>query len=157
MKAAIWIKQSVLDVIFLNGKEWLPRETGGILMGYRASNGDFVINRVIGPGEKAVHGLSSFKPDHAYHVREIVRIYEESGCLETYLGDWHTHPNSYPYLSSQDKATIASIAKHAKARLANPLMLIAAPPALCFKTWIYDPCRFYRRQTYTEGKVIVFS
>src|SRR6201996_2592173 len=95
----IWIRQSIISYIFDNGRHWLPKETGGILIGYQATTKEFVITQVIGPGKNAVHGITWFKPDQAFHHSEIARIYEDTGHMETYMGDWHTHPNSYPFLS----------------------------------------------------------
>ena len=156
MKYYVWLKQSVIDYIFQDGQDWVPKETGGVLLGYRGSKKDFVITGVIGPGEKAIHRKTSFEPDHEFHLQEISRIYRESECLETYLGDWHTHPNSFPYLSCQDKATFRSIAKHSEARLSNPLMLIAAPPNYILKVWVYVGTKSFGRIAYSEGIVNVF-
>jgi len=156
MENCIWIKHSVVEYIFLNGYMWLPKETGGVLIGYRASISNFVITDIIGPGKKAIHKAASFEPDQAFHQKEIARVYRESECLETYLGDWHTHPNSYPYLSTKDKSTINIIANHAGARLLNPLMLIAAPPHKIFKIWIYHKSDSLAKVVFRESKIIVF-
>ena len=153
----IWVKEAVIKEIFLQGEELLPKETGGILMGYTVESIDFVITNIIGPGKNAVHGDTTFQPDQRFHEDEIARIYEESGGLITYLGDWHTHPNSYPYLSSKDQQTIVSIAKYKEARLSNPLMLIAAPPEKEFKIWIYRKTKILRTRQYIEGDVIMFN
>lgn len=124
-------------------------------MGYRASKYEFVVTDIIGPGEKAIHGLASFKPDQAYQKKEVARLYEESSCGETYLGDWHTHPHSHPYLSLTDKSTINSIAKHPAARLTNPLMLVAAPPGQESKIWVYEKSTKSNHQ-YVQADIVIF-
>lgn len=150
----IWIKKEVLDKIFLDGNNWLPKETGGVLMGYIAIE-DYIITDFIGPGEKAVHGYHSFQPDQAFHESEVARIYKYSELKITYLGDWHTHPNSFPYLSNTDKKTAHKIAKYKKARLENPIMLVASPPNLDFKIWIYKRNKLIMND-YVEGDIIIF-
>lgn len=156
MKYTIWISHSVTDFIFLNGNKWLPKETGGVLMGYRASELEFVITDIIGPGPRAIHGNSTFYPDQQYHESEIRRKYEASENSITYLGDWHTHPNAYPYLSNQDKSTIKKIAAYENARLTHPIMLIAAPPKLELKIWVYEKCRFRSVEIYYKIEIVTF-
>ena len=154
----VWIRQSVIDYIFRNGREWLPKETGGILIGYCTADGGFVITGHVGTGEKAFHGLTGFKPDQVFHQNEIRRIYRETDRLETHLGDWHTHPNAHPYLSPRDKAAFQIIAHHKPARLVHPLMLIASPPGEEVGVWIYKkPTRFEKNETYKKGKLIIFE
>jgi len=131
----IWIKKDIIDEILSNGNIWRPKETGGVLMGYIAAD-YYVVTDLIGPGPNAVHGLFSFEPDQEFHKQEIADLYERSKQTTTYLGDWHTHPNSFPYLSATDKKTAQKIASYSEARLPNPLMLVVAPPACDFKAWI---------------------
>lgn len=156
MKYKIWINNSVTNYVFSDGNNWLPKETGGVLMGYRASELEFVITDIIGPGPKAIHESSTFSPDQQYHENEIKRKYEESEHSITYLGDWHTHPNAYPYLSNQDKSTIKKIAAYDNARLTNPIMLIAAPPKLELKIWVYEKCHFRSVEIYYKTEIIYF-
>src|SRR4051794_35166071 len=89
-----------------------PTETGGILMGYWARpNLEAVVTRVIGPGPNAIHTPVRFVPDTEYQERKIAEVYARSGRLETYLGDWHTHPgSSCGKLSRQDRRTLRRIA-----------------------------------------------
>lgn len=151
----IWIKESALDEIQASGKAWLPCETGGILIGYRTEN-EYVVTQVIGPGANAKHGLMSFEPDQEYHEAEVARLYRESGRVLTYLGDWHTHPNSTAYLSGTDKQTAEKIASHKKARLPCPLMLVAAPPTDQYKIWTYIK-NGKKSGIFTESKIVVYK
>ena len=152
----VWIRQTILDEIFSQGNSHLPKETGGILMGYSVSPKEFVITEIILAGEKAIHNFNSFQPDQEFHVNEIKRIYEESNGMITYLGDWHTHPNSYPYLSSKDKKTIKAIAQYKPARIATPLMLITAPPKQDFKIWVYKKNKNLIENSCSEGAIVCF-
>lgn len=102
-----------------------PCETGGVLVGYWARPArEVVITAVLGPGPRAVHLEERFEPDSEYHRREVARLYEASGRLHSYLGDWHTHPRSGPWPSPLDHKTLRTIARDPGARAATPLMAI---------------------------------
>jgi integrative and conjugative element protein (TIGR02256 family) len=110
-----------------------PNETGGVLMGYwwHASledplGGCVVVAAVIGPGPLAIHKPRSFSPDHEYQEREVGRVYQASGRMSTYLGDWHTHPNGTGLLSRRDERTAIRIASAPRARAPRPVMLVLA-------------------------------
>lgn len=150
----VWVKRSVLRYISSEGTKSIPLETGGVLIGYRGLNSDYIITNVVGPGPNAIHSKSFFEPDQKFHEREIERLYELSGCTETYLGDWHTHPNSTPYLSPQDVKTLTRIAIFKKARIANPLMLVVAPPTELYKIWCYQAGQ---KKTESINKIFTFT
>lgn len=48
-----WIRNDVQYVLERTAREALPNEIGGLLVGYRADNGELVIQEMIGPGPKA--------------------------------------------------------------------------------------------------------
>lgn len=99
------------------------RETGGILMGYTVDE-DTVVTEVVGPGPRSSSGRRHFKPDANWQAAEVARIYADSGRTMTYLGDWHSHPNSLPFPSMLDLWTARQIASSPDARNPNPLILI---------------------------------
>jgi integrative and conjugative element protein (TIGR02256 family) len=137
-KKIIWIKKSVLETIKEDLHKWYPVETGGVLMGYW--NGDeVVISQIIDGGPKASRTRKSFNPDHDYQLEEISRIYKLSGRTETYLGDWHTHPDAKAYLSNRDKKTLSNIAKHKAARQPMPLMMIFGTNPAEIRIWCGCP------------------
>jgi len=98
-------------------------ETGGLLVGY-AEMAAVVVTRVVGPGPQATHTPHSFQPDYAFHESMLEEIHAESGGVEGYLGDWHTHPDGSLHLSRKDLAVLRQIAQHPDSGLAHPLMLI---------------------------------
>jgi integrative and conjugative element protein (TIGR02256 family) len=103
----------------------LPNETGGILLGYwSVSSNAAVVTNVLGPGPAADHRPMSFSPDADFQVGEIARVFNASGGVQTYLGDWHTHPNGRAYLSGRDIATLRTIAEYPEADLPFPLMCV---------------------------------
>jgi integrative and conjugative element protein (TIGR02256 family) len=120
-----WISATVVETLWQQAAASYPLETGGLLIGYFA-NDDVVITDGIGAGPKAIHRRYSFVPDTEFQERELARLYNASGRLHTYLGDWHTHPEGAPALSLRDRRTLARIGRHSEARLPRPLMLVFA-------------------------------
>lgn len=116
-----WVDKKILDGMTLESNCWCPKETGGILMGYRAKS-SVVITDLIGPGPKATHRRHSFAPDARWQENEIGRIYEQSGRVYTYLGDWHSHPYGDQQLSIKDLITLFRVAAHKPARAPRPIM-----------------------------------
>ena len=133
-----WISKASLDEMIAEAERVFPNETGGVLLGYWVHPlEEVVITAVVGPGPNAVHQGDRFVPDVRYQDEEIARHYSESGRLHTYLGDWHTHPRSEPWLSRQDRRTLWEIATHAEARAPVPLMAVLA----CGSPWTLEVWR----------------
>lgn len=89
------------------GTSGLPRETGGILLGFRAADAVVVTRALV------VHDTRS--TDHHY-VRNEVHAKLALATARTlsppvigYVGEWHTHPADQPP-SSTDVATITDVA-----------------------------------------------
>lgn len=101
-----------------------PLETGGVLAGYRAGPTQ-VVTHIVGPGPKSQHTRVSFEGDHDWQCEQLEDLYETSGRITVYLGDWHTHPLSTPHISAMDRRTLARIANHKEANCSEPLMIIA--------------------------------
>jgi integrative and conjugative element protein (TIGR02256 family) len=135
-----------------------PLETGGVLIGSTGSadGDDVVIVAIIGPGPLAHHTEISFEPDHEHQTQEIARIYRASNGVNTYLGDWHTHPNSAPDLSRRDKKTLKHIAAHREARVPRPIMAILGEGSpWMLKAWrlIQGSVLGFRRTQYCEMNI----
>lgn len=135
----VWIPNALLDSIKTEAAQWAPYETGGALVGYEAEGGLVVTNHVeAGPDAKRTRTV--FQPDGDYQLREIARIYEESGRISTFIGDWHTHPASSPASSRVDRAALRSVSVSEGARCSRPLMLILGGGDLWVAVaWRYTP------------------
>lgn len=116
---------------------YAPKETGGVMMGYWVSHNEVVVIAATSAGPNAKHLKDGYEPDVEHDAREIATIYETSGRLHAYLGDWHTHPDSSPALSRKDRQTLASIATDTGARVETPIMVIVAETEEDFQvvTW----------------------
>jgi len=102
-----------------------PLETGGVMLGY-ANPPHVVVTEIIGPGPSAKHYRYRFIPDAAYQQAAIEAHFERTEGGETYLGDWHTHPNGIARMSWLDKLTLARIAQRTEGLAVLPSMAILA-------------------------------
>lgn len=139
----VWLPRAALHAMREEATRRYPCETGGVVLGYVVEHSEqgaekgrhgapdtadggtvLVVTAVVGPGPRAVHRRATFLPDHDYHAAEVARVYESSGRIWTYLGDWHTHPNAPAYLSATDAETLERIARSPRARTPRPLMIV---------------------------------
>jgi integrative and conjugative element protein (TIGR02256 family) len=140
------------------GKRTVPNETGGTLMGYWSSESNVVITHVIGPGPRARHTRYAFYPDLDFHDREIERIYIESGRINTYLGDWHTHPQGGNNTSQRDRKTLLNIASAPEARAPKPLMaILSIRRDYSLAIWYWEGKHFLSNSRVSTGEVKVFN
>jgi integrative and conjugative element protein (TIGR02256 family) len=153
----IWITAETLIDMELEAAERFPRETGGVLTGFWSSATEAVITSAVGPGPRAIHREFSFVPDNDYHVAEVKRIYLESNQVETYLGDWHTHPKGSGRLSKTDMKTLKHIAKSPHARVPHPLMaILSGEKEWKLNAWRYSRTSYFGRVEFEKVTIIVF-
>jgi integrative and conjugative element protein (TIGR02256 family) len=156
----VWLKSTAFDFLVSEATKWMPKETGGVIIGYWGSPKEVVVTEIIGPGPRAIHKTSSFKPDNKFHEKEILRVYQASERTETYIGDWHTHPNSNAYLSEQDKITLKRISAYKQARLKKPLMMILGTDPIELCAWVQKTRNNSRSQNevdFTKCNTRLFS
>lgn len=121
----VWLTAEIAAACMSEASRAFPLESGGTFMGYHADSDTVVVTAVIGPGPHASHGHSHFEPDQAWQLDEIARLYAESGRRQTYVGDWHSHPNaSSGEVSDVDRRVLKSIMKTPAARCRRPLMAL---------------------------------
>lgn len=137
-RPTVWIPQGIIRACFDEASSKFPFETGGTFMGWWADSHTVVITGVIGAGPKAHHGRYAFQPDEMWQLDQIARHYEDSGRRETYLGDWHSHPNaSSGSLSWTDRHVLRRVITTPSARCPSPLMTVvwAQPDDWQFTAW----------------------
>lgn len=135
----IWIRNDHYKQIIEAIEEFLPYETGGILLGYADVQGNLVVTEIVGPGPDAIHQEDYFLPDGKYQQYEINKAFKASSGQTTYLGDWHSHPFKKPYLSAIDLNTLRKIAGHQASGTDEPVFLIVGTNPLKLKCWRYSP------------------
>ncbi|MEJ7569163.1 MAG: Mov34/MPN/PAD-1 family protein [Gaiellaceae bacterium] len=121
----LWLPLAASERMEDEASDFAPQETGGMLVGYLA-DGAAVVTALIGAGQGAVRGLGLFEPDGTWQQAELARLYQASAWVETYLGDWHSHPSGLARPSGQDKSTARRIARYKEARIKHPITVIVA-------------------------------
>lgn len=122
----LWLPEDLWRQIAREASDKYPLETGGVLLGYWNGE-DVVLTQASGPGPRARHRRLRFKPDHEYQERWIAKRYRKSSGIDTYLGDWHTHPKANVAVPSfVDRATAKRVALSQTARAPSPLTMILA-------------------------------
>jgi integrative and conjugative element protein (TIGR02256 family) len=143
----IWIAENCLATMHQLAGEKYPLETGGMLIGYVASTGEPVVTSIIGPGPNAKHRRFKFTPDGLYQQSMLEARFKATDGGETYLGDWHTHPQGTSTLSYLDKCTLARIAKEPRSQISQPIMIVLGDGK---DEWQLDAVRFHS----TEKKLL---
>jgi integrative and conjugative element protein (TIGR02256 family) len=78
-------------------------EAGGVLLGrYLQGSADVVVDAVTVPMPGDKRSRYSFYRAKARHQAAIDATWQASGGTCTYLGEWHTHPETYPTPSGID-------------------------------------------------------
>jgi integrative and conjugative element protein (TIGR02256 family) len=119
----LWLPASVLESMRAEADRSAPNETGGLLVGYWSGDTAVVVS-TIGPGPRAKHRRTWFEPDGEWQNAELARVYEVSGRVHTYVGDWHSHPGARAEMSETDRATMFAIAADADARAPRAITVI---------------------------------
>ena len=76
-------------------------EAGGVLIGERRG-ANFVVKEVTTPSIEDISSRFYFIRKFFHHQSAIVNANLLSGGTSNYLGEWHTHPQDYPYPSNID-------------------------------------------------------
>ncbi|WP_136620903.1 MULTISPECIES: Mov34/MPN/PAD-1 family protein [Mesorhizobium] len=103
---------------FLIGDE-RRSEAGGILIGsYRGSHVEVVGCTV--PMPLDLRSRYCFDRRDPGHQAAALKAWHASGRTETFVGEWHTHPEPHPTPSGRDRQTWADIMK----KNSNPLVFL---------------------------------
>lgn len=94
----IYLKQSVLDEITLQGKEELPNECCGFLAGLKHKDDIFILERK--PLRNIDNSPEHFSMDPKEQFEKVKEIRNENLIL---LGNYHSHPESPARPSEEDK------------------------------------------------------
>lgn len=102
-----------------------PRETGGTLVGHYSKDlREAFVTRALEANTAARKQRARFyrPPDDV--DGQLARIYEGSGGLTHYLGEWHTHPEVAPTPSPTDLSTLRGLARSRSVATDTPFMVI---------------------------------
>ena len=116
------IKTDVINLLKKLYLESLPKETGGILFGYYSEDlTEAYITNIY-------YNIKDSRQSHWSFIRgkKGFRKYSNRMWQEKkyYLGEWHTHPDSLPYMSMQDENQMIEIQKLKKMKCPEPILII---------------------------------
>ena len=81
-------------------------EAGGTLIGrYISGTDDIVVDEITVPLPSDEQTRQTFRRAQVSHQQKIERAWRGSGNTQTYLGEWHTHPEAVPMPSELDRTT----------------------------------------------------
>lgn len=109
-KYRVWLPSNCLTKIQYLSENAFPNECGGLLLGYINQN-DIVIRSVSVSGPKSKATETRFIPDQEFDEMTIKNYFFQSNGLETFLGDWHSHPTGDAGLSYLDRLTLSRTAR----------------------------------------------
>jgi integrative and conjugative element protein (TIGR02256 family) len=106
----VLVPQQILVSIRLERSKYLPRETGGFLIGMR--RGDHIeVTNLTRQSEGDIATPSSFERASAAHRKAILSAWTRSGELDSLVGDWHSHPDAACQASSIDRRSWSKLRK----------------------------------------------
>lgn len=122
----VYLARQAISIWEAEVTNWGQLETGGVILGYETVSGDLVITDCTAPGPRARRNWFRFEPDDEWDKRIIAKVYEASGRVVRYLGEWHSHPLGSLRPSHDDVRTMRLVAAYELARIDNPLGVIVA-------------------------------
>ena len=121
----LWLPESLQqEQILRDIAAHYPNETGGMLLGYVNGN-HRVVTALIDAGPNAEHGSYRMLPDNVYQQVKLLEHFENTNGRESFLGEWHSHPESAPMMSRTDRWTLHRVTTQGKHLPALPVMMIA--------------------------------
>lgn len=80
-------------------------EYGGIIVGfYNAAENAYVITDMTWPQKDDIQTKFRFVRKDPIHQSIMDDLWEKSGCVKSYLGEWHSHKEKHPTPSWIDKS-----------------------------------------------------
>jgi integrative and conjugative element protein (TIGR02256 family) len=121
----LWLPQQLIEAeVAKDIVEHYPNEAGGMLLGY--VNGTHrVVTALIGAGPGAKHGKYYMVPDDHYQQEKLLEHFERTDGRESFLGEWHSHPEASPRMSRTDRRTLHNVTIKSENLAALPVMMIA--------------------------------
>lgn len=120
----IFTADSLMQICRYNQRKYDAYESGGILIGsLLCKPGLFKVTGITSPKDGDKQSRCSFFRS-MQHNDTIQKIWRESKQMSTYVGLWHTHPESIPMYSSVDRKDWNTALNHSQYDGNNLLFLI---------------------------------
>lgn len=123
-------------------------EAGGQLFA-RFEDDVTIIKKVTGPRPTDKRTRVSYQPDRRAEQKEILRLFKKD---LHYVGDWHTHPSSFPQPSGTDISNTKSCVLNSVHQLKGFVMVIVGTTAFpaSLRVSVHDGAREYLLKTNAE-------
>lgn len=118
---------TALDDAIKAGRAALPRETGGILIGFREGP-DIVVTRLLVVQDGQSSGHTYLRSERAAQAA-LTAVREHAPAAIGYVGEWHTHPADQGP-SPTDVDSLSQTARNAGGRIALLVLSFAASGAV---------------------------
>ena len=115
------ISDELLSSLYNKGKEFYPNEFGGFLIGYFEDDTHLVVTDSILP-IKYKSTKFNFERSTEGLEKKFIDKYNEVP-KKTYIGEWHTHPDSKAIPSKTDILAMHTIVEEPNS-IKNPVLLI---------------------------------
>jgi proteasome lid subunit RPN8/RPN11 len=110
----------------------LPNETGGLLVGFIHYKRKIIyVTRALPPPQDSEGYPYAFKLGIQDVPEQLEVIYQRTGGVISYVGEWHSHPNGSEQLSTTDLAAVKQISAHLQ-RARIPTHIIIATAERCY-------------------------
>ncbi len=120
----LWLPQRLIEEgIAKDIVEHYPNEAGGMLLGY-ANGTHRVVTALIGAGPGAKHGKYHMVPDDKYQQEMLLLHFSRTDGRESFLGEWHSHPDASPEMSRTDRRTLHNVTRKSENLMTLPTMMI---------------------------------
>ena len=147
----VHLDAAVLSYIQSLAVENTKIETGGVLAGFKDSQGNFFITHASDPGPNAKRTPTGFSKDIAHCQAFLDRLYSESSRKTVYLGEWHSHPVPDNRPSDTDIKSLTDISEQPNYLIDNPAMIILSSEGSPAFTIHPAGKRFYTPKFYIES------
>lgn len=120
------IEDSVLAVfqLFQQRNPW-SKEAGGVLIGKQVENDNhYVLSAISTPTKYDKQTRCSFTRSIKSAQPFIDERWRNSGGIENYIGEWHTHPEITPVPSRIDKALIRQVVLDKSSPFSKVILII---------------------------------
>lgn len=110
---SVYIEENILQEISNYQKYGnFELESGGIIIGYYDSQENALkITDLTWPQENDICERFRFIRKEKGHQEQMDKLWEQSGYMKSYLGEWHTHNQSRPIPSFVDRSNWKVISK----------------------------------------------
>lgn len=142
----IVISESVQTFLNSYSSDFIPKETGGIIIGFQDAK-NIYITHATEAGPKAIHQHTRFVRDQQYTKMKLDKIFNETNGKCDYLGEWHSHTMNCS-ISPLDIVSIYSLGLNPFNKIDNPLLLININEGDKWRKNIYRYEKFAIRHIY---------